>query len=150
MRFIRLFVVSLLAFSGMSMSQEIRVGRGGNLSHFYPGSYRQTCVNIYATRRLLEAECKDKRGNYRSTYLEDPRLCIGDISNNDGRLECNKPHDTVPQGSFRATCRNETVYRDTLSADCKNRRGDYVHSTLQYFWECRGDIANDDGYLVCE
>ncbi len=153
MKAFKLVSLMILVLSGTAFAAEISVSRergGGRAGHSFPGSYRQTCANIYATPRVLEADCKDRSGRYVHTYLEDPRLCSDDIRNHNGQLFCNKEHERVPEGSFRSTCNNESVYRGTLSADCKTRSGERRHSILQYFYECRGDIANDDGYLVCD
>jgi hypothetical protein len=52
------------------------------------GSYRQSCKDVVATSSSLMARCKDRRGNFRQTTLQNPAECRKDISNDDGNLRC--------------------------------------------------------------
>jgi hypothetical protein len=62
-----------------------------------PGSYQQTCQVFGINGTVMSARCKTKGGDswftpgkdegYRNTKI-DFEFCIGDISNNDGRLTC--------------------------------------------------------------
>ncbi|WP_437679292.1 hypothetical protein [Sorangium sp. So ce131] len=52
------------------------------------GSYRRTCRDIRMDEGTLLARCRDRRGNFRRTRLEDARRCKGDIENANGRLRC--------------------------------------------------------------
>lgn len=58
----------------------------------------------------------------------------------------------LPGGSWRDTCGEARAYFQdgarTLSARCSNSRGGSSYSSLRYD-QCRGDIANRDGQLVC-
>jgi hypothetical protein len=54
-----------------------------------------------------------------------------------------------PPGSYQETCRRIQVERGDLEADCRTRSGSWRHSELDKARECRGDIANDNGRLVC-
>ncbi|MBD2361282.1 hypothetical protein [Anabaena sp. UHCC 0399] len=63
-------------------------------------------------------------------------------------------------GSYTQSCRNiktraVPIARGReyfeLAADCRNRRGQWVSTTLQNYHRCRpGTINNQDGRLVCQ
>jgi polysaccharide biosynthesis protein PslG len=55
----------------------------------------------------------------------------------------------VPWGSYRSTCRNEVIRNGILYAQCKDRRGNLQNTSLKSYQNC-GDIANDNGKLVCK
>jgi hypothetical protein len=153
------------------------------------GSYKDTCRNAHIEGSNLVAECKTVDGQWHRTTLDDYRRCDGDISNNDGRLRCQRdgndqtgrddgdrgrgdgdrgrgdadgpgdrgPGDRgdwdragwQPPGSYQETCRRIKVERGDLEADCRTRSGSWRHSELDNARDCRGDIANDNGRLVC-
>src|SRR5262245_34342855 len=57
-----------------------------------PGSYQQTCreINVIGPKRpdaLLTAECRNKKGQWRSATLYY-KNCRGDIYNSNGTLGC--------------------------------------------------------------
>lgn len=52
------------------------------------GSYRQSCSNIRMQGSTLTAICRDVDGRGVQTALGVAR-CVGDIGNNNGRLQCN-------------------------------------------------------------
>jgi hypothetical protein len=55
----------------------------------------------------------------------------------------------LPQGSYLQTCRGANLNGNMLSAQCPNRSGAPVFSSIDTNG-CRGrDIANDQGYLRC-
>ena len=128
------------------------------------GSYRATCDRIYVTpgrgRTLtLNARCQTRRGVIVDAALPDYQACRGDISNNDGRLECVRGQSQnlgeLPRGSYRSTCRDPELVRGSggtvdLIASCRTRSGRFVDATLPNVRTCRGDIGNDDGRLVCQ
>jgi hypothetical protein len=59
------------------------------------------------------------------------------------------PGGSLPSGSYLQTCRGANLNGNMLSAQCPNRRGAPVFSSIDTN-SCRGrDIANDDGYLRC-
>ncbi|NBW09098.1 MAG: hypothetical protein EBR82_13850, partial [Caulobacteraceae bacterium] len=59
------------------------------------------------------------------------------------------PGGQLPAGSYQQTCRGANLNGNMLSAQCPNRRGAPVFSSIDTN-SCRGrDIANDDGYLRC-
>jgi len=54
----------------------------------------------------------------------------------------------VPNGSYLQSCRNIEIHGDTLVADCLRVDGRWSRSGLDV-GRCRGDIANNNGELVC-
>ncbi len=58
---------------------------------------------------------------------------------------------SVPDGAYVATCRDIYVDRTgALIAECRDREGRWRQSILPDAGDCRGEIVNDDGDLVCE
>jgi hypothetical protein len=118
------------------------------------GSYAQTCRNIRAEHGDLEADCRNRDGDWHHSSLDNYRDCKGDVFNDDGRLRCRQGDEDhgggyQPRGSYQQSCGNIRVDRGALEADCRTRRGDWRHSSLDNFRDCRRDIANDNGRLVC-
>jgi len=59
------------------------------------------------------------------------------------------PGQTLPEGSYRRTCRGADLRGNLLSAQCPQPSGAPIFSTIDVN-SCRGrDIANDRGYLRC-
>jgi hypothetical protein len=52
------------------------------------GSYTQTCRNLWSLEDVLYAVCKTKSGSWLATSLGQFNQCTGDISNNNGILQC--------------------------------------------------------------
>ena len=63
-------------------------GSSDNNGKIPPGSYKKTCRNIYKDGNVLEAECKDKNGNWRNTSIKF-KQCKDGLKNDNGRLRCN-------------------------------------------------------------
>ncbi len=55
-----------------------------------------------------------------------------------------------PEGSYQKTCRNFTVERGTLKAECQDATGAYKETSIA-LRACRGapDITNEGGTLKC-
>jgi hypothetical protein len=54
-----------------------------------------------------------------------------------------------PEGSYQASCRNATVERGTLKAECKDASGAWKETSIEVRG-CRGaDVSNDNGTLKC-
>lgn len=124
----------------------------GRDSQIPPGSYRQSCRDARTNGSMLYAECRDSRGVWQRASI-DARTCNGrDIANNNGRLVCaGGPAAQLPNGSYQQSCRNARIDRDRLVAECRDRRGTWISSSLDYN-NCRNssrDIANVDGRLTC-
>ncbi len=123
------------------------------------GSYLESCVNINISGTTLSAFCTTKKSrygsySYRKSTLEELDRCIGDISNLEAKLTCQKSGN-VPSGSYMRTCTNPSLSGNTLSAVCEyvmSSSGDRrtKETTLEQTDLCVGDISNHDGYLTCE
>jgi hypothetical protein len=118
------------------------------------GSYRQTCSNIQMRDGTLYANCQDTDGRWRSTVLPEARECVGDVTNINGELRCNRreewrERDSLPRGSYRETCREIRVRGDMLFARCQTISGRWMRSSLDDIGRCVGEIVNDDGRLQC-
>jgi len=119
-----------------------------------PGSYRETCANIQMRSGTLFANCQDMEGRWRSTVLPETYECVGDVTNINGELRCNRhegwrQHDSLPRGSYRETCREVRVRGDYLSARCETMDGRWTRTSLDDIGRCIGEIVNDDGRLAC-
>jgi hypothetical protein len=51
-------------------------------------------------------------------------------------------------GSFQGSCRNVKSSNGMLTAECADTGGNYRFSSIPYT-QCRGDIGNNNGMLVC-
>ena len=58
---------------------------GGKLP---PGSYKDSCKNIYVEGKVLEADCKNKNGKYKHSSIKY-KNCNKGIWNDNGKLRCN-------------------------------------------------------------
>ncbi len=153
----------------------VRPPGGGGGGQYGPpqGSYLQSCRDVSFDGRYLSAACRDRSGRYEGSRL-DVRDCErgDDIVNRDGELSCedrrgdnqdddqddnggynnggynNGGNTRLPRGSYQQSCRNATVDRDVLRAECQDRNGNWRRSTLNVD-NCRSDIANDNGELRC-
>lgn len=78
-----------LLFGALSLSAVMSIGSAADAQpRLPPGSYLRTCKNAHIHRGALHAECQDRRGRYRNTFLHDPFRCRGDIENRNGELHC--------------------------------------------------------------
>lgn len=123
-------------------------GSGGSWTP--AGSYQQTCRDIRVNGDTLTASCPDNRNRWNYSTVRY-RECQGDIGNNNGRLMCSWSGGgwgQLPSGSYQQTCRDARVSGSTLTASCRDDRGRWNYSTLD-FRNCRSDIGNANGRLVC-
>lgn len=56
---------------------------------------------------------------------------------------------SLPDGSWRDSCRKARVGGHFLTAECPKKNGGYRDASFD-LRGCGGDIANDNGKLVCE
>ncbi|RJX32248.1 MAG: hypothetical protein C4525_10900 [Desulfarculus sp.] len=111
-----------------------------------PGSWRDSCRSWRVRGDTLSAECKDRYGSWSRTRV-NYKKCRGGVVNDDGRLVCEGDAGPAPGGTWQASCRNWRRVKDTLHAECRNRRGDWVRSSLNVR---RCDAPqNCDGRLTC-
>lgn len=59
-----------------------------NTGKLPPGSYKQSCKNIYVEGNVLEAECLNRNGKYSHTSI-NYKKCNKGVYNDKGRLRCN-------------------------------------------------------------
>lgn len=112
-----------------------------------PGSYRDSCRDCYTEGRELRCQCRDRDGHWIDTKIRYQR-CDWAIMNDNGHLACEDARHAPPPGTWRKTCRDWRRRGDTLRAECRNRYGDWVRTSLN-LRECRGEVGNDNGNLVC-
>lgn len=80
------FFVVLLALAGLTVFSGDAWAAKRNLP---PGSYKKTCKKIKLTDKGLHAQCKDRNGKYRKTFLPAREMaCPNGIENLDGELVC--------------------------------------------------------------
>ena len=112
------------------------------------GSYIQSCTDISVSGNKLTAICEAKGYTVRTT-LKEIDLCVGDISNDNGNLTCQKSGN-VPPGTYLQSCTHPSLSGTTLTAICRYESGFREKTTLKQIDLCRGDISNIDGHLHCE
>ncbi|MGI3170435.1 CVNH domain-containing protein [Pseudooceanicola sp. C21-150M6] len=84
---------------------------------FPPGSYQKTCRNIRSGVTQIKADCQRRsRGAWAATVLDDWPGCVGDISNQSGRLTCMRVSVSMPSnpgGSIvrpnRVICKGDSI-----------------------------------------
>ena len=117
-----------------------------------PGSYKQSCANPSVSGTTLGATCASGEGSQIYSELHNIDQCLGDIANYNGVLTCQKDMAAVP-GSYLESCINIAATpvgsSATLHALCKRRDGAWSKTSLPHYDDCRGDIANDHGQLIC-
>jgi hypothetical protein len=64
-------------------------GQGGYQGGVPGGSYTQTCQDIRVSGNTLKANCQKTNGRYSKTSLDNFNQC-SEISNNNGKLRCNR------------------------------------------------------------
>ena len=115
-----------------------------------PGSYTQTCNGVRVNGYSLRARCQTSDGRWLDTSLDDYSRCVGDIVNDEGRLECTRGGGrSVPQGTYTQTCRQIYVRGDNLRAQCETRDGHWVWTQLSD-WDNCNSVSNQDGQLHCD
>src|SRR5215469_4423291 len=106
------------------------------------GSYTQTCTHVRMSGNSLRASCQTSDGRWVDTRLDSYNSCVGDIVNDEGRLECTRGGGRqVPQGTYSQTCRQIYVQGDTLRAQCQARDGRWVSTQLTDWDSCRSGIV---------
>src|SRR2546427_726500 len=113
-----------------------------------PGSYHDTCKDIALNGDTLNAQCKSHAGHWHATAIHNFARCIGDITNVDGNLRCQKG-GPPPAGSYTQTCKGVRIQFNTLFARCENADGRWVEAVLDDYNVCTSEIVNDDGELHC-
>jgi hypothetical protein len=132
-----------------------RDGRGSD--RIPAGSYQDSCQQERAMNGDLAAVCADRNGRMQQARLQDYADCRGDIGNDNGALRCERADRSddnndgnfgVPVGSWRETCRDQRVSRNVLIAECRNRQGRWVVTSVD-LRSCDLGVSNNNGQLAC-
>lgn len=151
------YVAAAIAAAALSGSaahaQETQRWGGGWGGGVPSGSYQQSCRDIRVNGPTLTASCQDSRGRWTYSSIRVDQ-CRGDIRNAGGRLQCAPGGGpgwggNLPNGSYQQSCRDARVTGGTLSASCRDNRGRWNYSSIRMN-DCRRDIRNDNGRLVCD
>lgn len=120
------------------------------------GSWQKSCKNPSMSGTMLSADCKTGTitlfggGNgWRHTIIQHTDLCSGDLSNDHGRLKCNRGiYTSSLPASANKTC--DDVFRDkgVLYAMCRKKSGGYRTNALFLQTQCLSAV-NNDGVLSC-
>ncbi|MDV0438221.1 hypothetical protein [Xanthomonas sacchari] len=120
------------------------------------GSWQKSCKNASMSGTQLGADCKTGTislfggGNgWRYTIIQRTDLCSGDLSNDHGRLKCNRGiYTSSLPASANKTC--DDVFRDkgVLYAMCRKKSGGYRTNALFLQTQCLSAV-NNDGTLSC-
>ena len=98
-------------------------------------SFSSSARNIALGGNNLYAECRKKDGHtYEHTHFDLNKH----ITNNDGHLQW-----INDGGNFASSSRNVCLHGAVLHAECKNKQGNFVASTLNLDEK----ISNKDGHL---
>lgn len=112
------------------------------------GSYRQSCTKCAASDGNLTAWCKKINNQDNDSTLYSYQSCRSGIENKDGYLTCNKGDSALPSGTYKDSCRDLNVEKNTLYAKCRNVNGDWKEASLPLGF-CNYEIYNTDGVLAC-
>lgn len=113
-----------------------------------PGSYQDTCKDQRLNGDTLNATCQSEAGHWHVTALHQFARCVGDISNVDGNLRCQKG-GPPPSGTYVQTCKDIRLHINTIYARCRNADGRLIDTSLNEFSRCTIGIANVGGQLQC-
>lgn len=114
------------------------------------GSYRASCTELEYDpgSSALSGLCASASGATRRTTLVTANCMLGEVRNDDGTLQCDRPGGTYPQ-----TC-DPIRYRDgVLQAGCLRADGaTRTAARLEYASDCEpgSGVVNDNGDLRCE
>jgi len=64
-------------------------------------------------------------------------------------LQVASAQNSIPLGSYEQTCGGSYVSGNTLYSACSSKSSSTRYAQLVSYQECRGDIANLDGFLTC-
>jgi hypothetical protein len=84
-----------------------------------PGSYTQTCRDVYMSGTTLNATCKTSANQWLATSLTMVNQCFGDIANEEGTLRCSRG-GPPPGGSHTQSCEDVWIENGVLNARCND------------------------------
>lgn len=73
------------------------------------GSYYETCRDIAVTGASMSALCRRNDGSWLRTTLNPINSCPGDISNNNGQLQCNGPPANAVTEEVQTVCCSSAI-----------------------------------------
>lgn len=117
------------------------------------GSYQNSCVSIQMQGGNLYANCQDVNGRWHNAQLNMDQCPGGPVANNNGTLVCGPGgygiSNSMPRGSWRASCRNATQDGTMLYAQCDNGASGWNDTSMDLN-DCPSQVVdNSRGYLVC-
>jgi len=145
----RKFTLGLLAVLCLSV-----ISRMPANAQFIPaGSYQDSCDTIQVNGGQLSARCSDIDGNWHWTSTDMNACPSQTFANNNGQLVCGIGGygigNTLPRGSWRASCRNASATNGMLYAQCGNDAGNWQNTQIAMY-NCPSRIFdNANGNLVC-
>ncbi len=115
------------------------------------GSYLASCSSVNVVGDDLQAVCKSTGGSGVSAYLQNWKLCDGDIANANGALNCKRVASAIggPAGSYQGSCHDVHHVDKTLFAICKRVGNSFAAARLDQVDQCTSNIVNYDGVLAC-
>lgn len=116
-----------------------------------PGSYTQTCNGVRVNGNSLSARCQTSDGRWLDAFLDDYTRCVGDIVNDEGRLECTRSGGgrNLPPGTYSQTCRQIYLSGNSLRAQCETVDGRWIWTQLDNWYDC-ASVSNQNGQLHCD
>lgn len=121
------------------------------------GSWQKSCKNATMSGTQLGADCKTggftffgaTSQSWRYTIIQRTDLCYGDLSNDHGRLKCNRgPYASSLPASANKTCDDVFRAQGVLYAMCRKKSGGYRTNALFLQSQCLS-AENNDGKLSC-
>lgn len=127
-----------------------------------PGSYRDTCRDLYVEADTLYGECKTAKGKWKKTWISGYEFCDGDIVNRGGILDCDGGRKVdysrpapppakgdLPPGGWVNDCRDAVIDGYVLRATCRDNQGTWRPTWIDTR-QCRDGVFEiDDGFFVC-
>jgi len=115
-----------------NLNGQLQCNKGGTTP---PGSYQQSCRDIYVNGTTLYATCKTRDGGWSSTptSLSNTNQCIGGVLNIDGVLRCSMG-EAPPNGSYMRSCTDEWEQRHS---SCYLRRRNRQAWQLRSIGKCQ-------------
>ena len=116
------------------------------------GSWDQSCRNGTMQNGMLYAQCQRADGGRRDSSIDARRCNGGRVANDNGNLVCESGGGggQLPGGSWSQSCRNATLQKGTLYAQCQRADGGWRDSSIDPRG-CSGNrVGNNNGNLVCE
>lgn len=112
------------------------------------GSYQASCRMFQRKGTELYAQCRQRDNDWVNSSIKRADLCTGPIGNDDGVMKCANGR-TLPQGSYRDSCRAWFADGPDLVASCEGKDDEHMPTRLANFAACKNRPYNKDGKLTC-